>query len=398
MRVVVNATAHFAMTPDRALWIDSASMGYSFWTRYLDVFDEVDLLVRAHPVAEPPDGWNRATGHRITAAAVPDSVGPWGFARNYWRIARTIRSVIADAEAVLLRLPCHIGAELWRRLPQQRPYGIEVASDPYDVFSKGANTHPLRPLFRRWSTLSLRSQCAGACAAAYVTENVLQRRYPPARNAFALFCSDVLLRTDSFAAGPRTIPPRSPFKLVFVGSLAQPYKGLDVLIDAVAECVRRGLDIRLHVLGDGKHRPDLERRAAAMGMGERIDFRGQVAAGEMVQQELDWADLFVLPSLTEGLPRALIEAMARALPSIGSSVGGIPELLPLEDLVPSRDAGALARKISEVLTDPARMSRMSRRNLTKAREYDDAVLRSRRISVYRHLRTETSRWLQARAA
>jgi glycosyltransferase involved in cell wall biosynthesis len=398
MRVLVTASAHFAMTPDRALWIDSASMSYSFWTRYLDVFDEVDLLVRAHPTAEPPDGWNRATGAGIKAAAVPDSVGPWGFARDYGRIARTIRDLIADAEAVLLRLPCHIGGELWRRLPHQRPYGIEVISDPYDVFSKGANTHPLRPLFRWWFTFRLRPQCAGACAAAYVTEGVLQRRYPPARNAFASFYSSVELRTDSFAAAPRMVPPQSPFRLVFVGSLAQPYKGLDVLIDAVAECVRRGLDIRLHVLGDGKHRSDLERRAAAMGMGERIDFRGQLAAGEMVQQELDWADLFVLPSLTEGLPRAMIEAMARALPSIGSAVGGIPELLPPEDLAPPRDAAALARKISEVLSDPARMARMSSRNLATAREYDGAVLRARRIAVYRHLRAETGRWLQARTA
>jgi glycosyltransferase involved in cell wall biosynthesis len=183
-----------------------------------------------------------------------------------------------------------------------------------------------------------------------------------------------------------------------VGTLAQLYKAPDVLLDAVAACVRGGLDIRLRIVGDGNHRPELEARAAALGLGERASFRGQLTEGEPVRRELDQADLFVLPSHQEGLPRAMIEAMARALPCIGSTVGGIPELLLPEDLVPPGDAARLARKIREVVTDPERMARMSARNLGTAREYRSAILRPRRISFYEHLRAETTRWLQSRGA
>src|SRR5207253_6445170 len=118
-----------------------------------------------------------------------------------------------------------------------------------------------------------------------------------------------------------------------------------------------------------QYRSELESRANAAGLNGAARFRGQLASPDAVRAELDRADLFVLPSRQEGLPRAMLEAMARGLPCIGSTVGGIPELLPAEDLVPPGDASALTQKIHDVLGDPQRMARMSARNLEKAREY-----------------------------
>jgi glycosyltransferase involved in cell wall biosynthesis len=125
---------------------------------------------------------------------------------------------------------------------------------------------------------------------------------------------------------------------------------------------------------------------------DRVTFRGQLPAGPEVRAELDQADVFLLPSRTEGLPRALVEAMARGLPCVGSTVGGIPELLPAEDMVPPGDAGALASKIREVVTDPARMARMSERNLRAAQDYRQDVLQPRRDAFYRHVRERTEAW------
>src|ERR687891_374052 len=101
MRLLVTAPAHFAMSPDRTLWINNPSMSYDFWTRYLDVFDEVNLLVRAQPRADAPADWNRATGPGVQARPLPDFIGPWGFAKDYARINRTVRRVLGDSEAIL---------------------------------------------------------------------------------------------------------------------------------------------------------------------------------------------------------------------------------------------------------------------------------------------------------
>jgi glycosyltransferase involved in cell wall biosynthesis len=271
------------------------------------------------------------------------------------------------------------------------PYAAEVVGDPYDTFAPGAVRHPLRPLFRWWFARQLRRHCRQAFAAAYVTAAALQRRYPPGPTTHTTDYSSVELppsalldrqRADCTANGrPRT--------LVMVGTLAQLYKAPDVLVDAVARCVRRGLDVRLVFVGDGRYRRELEAQAARQGLAGRVDFLGQLPAGEGVARVLDRADVFVLPSRQEGLPRALLEAMARGLPCISSTVGGIPEVLPAEDMVPPGDVEALALKIQEVVTDPARMVRMSVRNLKTARGYREDVLQRRRRAFYEYVRAQT---------
>jgi len=293
-----------------------------------------------------------------------------------------------------------------------RPYGVEVVGDPYEVFAPGVVEHPLRPFFRWWFSRKLRRQCAGACAAAYVTEHSLQGRYPPSGGVystyyssvelpddayssslggvFSTYYSDVELPEDAFVLSNRDSRMRRPsIRIISVGSLEQLYKAPDVLLDAVGRCVREGLDLELVWVGGGKHQPQLEAQVRLLGLDSRVRFLGQVPAGEAVRAELDRADLFVLASRTEGLPRAMIEAMARALPCIGSTVGGIPELLPAEDLVPPGDSGALAAKIRDVVGNHERMARTSARNLGKARDYREEVLRERRTEFYRQIKART---------
>jgi glycosyltransferase involved in cell wall biosynthesis len=273
-----------------------------------------------------------------------------------------------------------------------RPYAVEVVADPYDVFAPGSVKHPLRPFFRRSSPRQLRRHCVQAGAAAYVTKEALQQRYPCPN--FSVGVSDVDLPERALVYSSRLPRQGGTFNLIFVGTMAQLYKAPDVLINAVAACVQEGIELKLTLIGDGKHRSELEARAKSLGLGERVSFLGQLSGGDAVMAQLDIADLFVLPSHQEGLPRAMVEAMARALPCIGSTVGGIPELLPPEDMVPSGDVAALARKIREVVTDPDRMARMSARNLEKATEYTDEVLREQRNEFYRYVREMTEAWLK----
>jgi len=111
-----------------------------------------------------------------------------------------------------------------------------------------------------------------------------------------------------------------------------------------------------------------------------------------VRDQLDQADLFVLPSRQEGVSRATIEAMARSLPCIATTIGGTSELLPPEDRVPPGDVPALAQRIRQVVTNPERMARMSARNLEKAKEYREKALRERWTAFYRHVRERTEAW------
>ena len=395
MNVIVALEHRFASTPDGAVWTQSPFV-HAFWMRYLEVFDQVLVVARIKKVDSVSSLWKRADGKGVLFATVPHYIGPWQYLLKAQQVNHAIRNTVGVKDAVILRVSSQIAQCLEPVLHKNgHPYGVEVVADPYDVFAPGSVRNPLRPFFRWLFPRKLRRICGEASAASYVTEKALQRRYPPAPNSFATYYSDVELPDIAFAKVARS--PRDSmdrFNLICVGTLAQLYKAQDVLINAVNLCVNQGLDLKLTLVGDGKHRQELEAQTANLGIEERVCFRGQLTAGQAVRQELDRADLFVLPSHQEGLPRAMIEAMARGLPCIGSHVGGIPELLPDEDLVTPGDEAALADKIREIVTDSERMSRMSFRNLEKAKNYHNEVLRERRNTYYRHLRQKTELWLK----
>ncbi len=400
MKVLVSASARFAIAPNGTLWTPNASLRYAFWARYLEVFDGARLVVRAKSENDIPHDWVQADGPGIEVVALPHFVGPIQFARHLRRVRNIINAALTHPDATMLRLPCVVGNELWRQLEPDRPYGVEVVGDPQDVFAAGAVRHPLSPLLHWWWPRTLRAQCGDATAATYVTEHTLQRRYPASINAFRTHYSSVDLPADAFVDHPRDYTQASaysvkkPLKIITVGSLSQLYKAPDVLIDAVAQCVKSGLNLELTLVGDGAFRERLQTQVSRLGLQNRIHFAGQISAHD-VRKHLDHSDLFVLPSRTEGLPRAMIEAMARALPCIGSFIGGIPELLAEEDLVEAGDHRMLAQRITRLYQQPHMLTRMSIRNFERAHHYQTEILRERRTALYRHVRARTEDWLQA---
>jgi glycosyltransferase involved in cell wall biosynthesis len=409
MEVTVALDLRYSIAPDGSVW-SQFGMARQFWERYLEVFDSVRVIARATPVAEPPAGWQRVNSDNIVVHALPDFHGPLECLLKYPVLRSAIRAAAPSRGAVILRVGSLVANVIEGLLiERKRPYALEVVGDPYEVFAPGVVTHPLRAFFRWHFSRRLRQQCRNAAGVAYVTKHSLQKRYPArsmavsisdvdlpeealADSGFLTSYSSVELQSHDIVAGIHQPRAEGPFRIVTVGSLAQLYKGTDVLIDAVARCVRGGLDLTAVIAGDGKYRQQLAAQAEHEGVASRVHFLGQVGAGEPVRRLLDTADLFVFPSRTEGMPRALIEAMARGLPCIGSAVGGIPELLDAGDLVPPGDAVALAAGIQAALADPPRREAMARRNLDSAREFSASVLAQRRRRFYQFVRDSTQSW------
>lgn len=140
-----------------------------------------------------------------------------------------------------------------------------------------------------------------------------------------------------------------------VGCLA-PRKDYGTLLAALA-ALRERHDFRCVLAGDGPDRAELEARAAALGVADRVRFLGERAD---VDRLLPAFDVFTLSSREEGIPNALLEAMAAARPCVATRVGGNAEVL--EDgrtgwLVPAQDPAALAAALGEALGDPAEAAR-----------------------------------------
>jgi glycosyltransferase involved in cell wall biosynthesis len=387
MRLIVTCEHRFSVAADGTVW-SKVGNDYAFWQRYLSGFDSIRVVARAQRDRMINETYKKVTGPGVEFWPLPYYLGPLEFALRRRQIRRSVRRAINKEDAVICRVPSPIGTELLEQV-KRRPYGLEVVGDPYEALSPGAVRDPLRPVFRHIMRRRLRDQCARAAGAAYVTQRMLQQRYPcPARS---IGVSDV---AHLDFTGSRRFQHCRSSRILFVGSLAQMYKGPDVLLKAV-QLLAAKIDLEVVVVGDGKYRAGLELMASDLGISHRVSFLGELPSGKAIRDQLDQAALLVMPSRTEGLPRALIEAMARSLPCIGSRVGGIPELLADEDLVEPGDHVALAAKINEVVYHPARLSEMSRRNLARAQEYRPEILEKRRSEFYRFLRHATESWLQA---
>lgn len=392
MRVTISLEHRFISTPDGHVWTKTM-FPYSFWARYLQVFDEVRVLARVKKISGVNPTWQRADGEGVVFLPVVSYVGLSEFAINAVELAKLVREAINNSDAIIFRVPSLIGTVGYYLVRNNRPFGVEVVGDPYDVFSPGAMKHVARPFLRWRGTSDLHRLCNKACGVMYISK-YLRQKYPPHPSSYSAVCSDVELPDEAFVREPRTNPrpTSSAIKLIYVGTMDRLYKGPDILLHSLRQCVYKGLNIKLLMVGDGRYRQKLQAQAVALGLADRVEFVGQLSMGEAVREQLDKADLFVLPSRAEGLGRAIIEAMARALPCVCSNVGGIKELLPEDDLVEPGNAEALARKIMEVLTNPQRMIEMSRRNLVKSMEFKEEALNRSRIDFYREIYNATQHW------
>jgi glycosyltransferase involved in cell wall biosynthesis len=395
MRVLVAIDHRFDSTPDGAVWTQTMFTP-SYWNRYLDVFDEVSVVARVRPVEKALPGWIQVNVDRITVQPLPHYLGPWEYFRQRQQVLAAAQKAFTVGDAIMFYSASPPVLAMQKKAASlDYPFGVYIIANPYDVFSPGAVRSPLRPFFRWLAPRQLRSLCQNASAAAYITEAALQQQYPPSPTAFTTYYSMAELTDEVFVKQPRTFSPsQTSWKLITVGAMSQLYKAQDILIAAIALCVRQGLDLQLIFVGDGQYRPMLEAQAAERGVGDRCHFRGQLTTGSVVRQELDQADLFVLPSRQEGLPRAMLEAMARGLPCLGSTVGGISELLSPEDMVPPADVEALAAKIREMITDAERLNQASARNLDRAQDYREHCIREQRTMFYKTLRQQTEEWMQ----
>lgn len=398
MNVLVTTEERFVRTPDGQVW-SGGSGSHSFWMRYLKTFDSVRVLARVAVSQAAPETWQHADGDKIIFCALPHFVGAKEQLRQVGAIRKAVKNALNGSDAIILRAFSVIAPYVISQIPSSRPFAVELAGDPHEVFGPFADPYPLRPLLRWWFTQQLKRQCKKACAVAYVTDHELRNRYPGTHHAFSTVYSSIELNDGAFASAPRhfsRVP--QPLRIVSVGSMERLYKGFDTLIEAVAIAKQNGVSISLRIIGEGRCRRELEKLVQQRGLEREVTFTGRISAGQAIRNELDDSDLFVLASKTEGLPRAMIEAMARALPCVGTAVGGMPELLPASELVPRGDSAALAQKIIELSSAPERLNQASERNLIKARQYRSAVLCARRRQLYEFLREQTERWILRQAS
>lgn len=221
----------------------------------------------------------------------------------------------------------------------------------------------------------------------YVTEKFLQNHYPTEGISAAV--SDVViseLNEHVLEKRIRKIEERKEKQLWVIGTAAglmTRLKGQQFVIEAISK-LKNEVNIRYELAGTGD--PSYLRSVAEKyRVEDRVVFKGEINHDEILKW-MDTLDTYIQPSMQEGLPRALVEAMSRGCPCIGSTAGGIPELLDEIALFQRGDINALVEKIREFYSFDWKNQAM--RNFNRAKDFQESVLNDKREIIFKAYRED----------
>ncbi len=256
------------------------------------------------------------------------------------QVLRPLYDVIHTHQALWEAVATGLGRDAFARAPTL----VQPASSgPYGEAEELARTRGFR-LLRR----AILRNTAFAAISADIERQWLDLGVPAGKMVRTASGVDA----EQFKPGPTslegTLLPRP--RVVFTGRL-HPQKNLDVLLDAWPHVAQRS-PANLILVGPGAERPRLEEKTRRLGIANRVQFTGPL---NDVADTLRAADIFVLPSVAEGMSNSLLEAMATALPCVASSIGGNTDLLDEGQtglLVPPHDANAWSTALLRLLEKP----------------------------------------------
>ena len=296
---------------------------------------------------------------------------------------REMRRAIAASDLVIVR--CHSfvafrASDMARKLG--KPILAEAMADPWDGFW---NHGILGKLIAPYMYFKMRHVMWHADYALYVTQKFLQKRYPC--KSPSIGASNVLYPPpgqDVLAKRLLRISGGKPKTLVLMTCAAVNvrHKGQRFVIRALPSLQNMGIHAIYYCVGAGDQ-TYLQRVAEKNGVGNQVIFTGKIPHNRVFEM-LDQCDIYIQPSLQEGLPRALIEAMSRGCPCIGAKTAGIPELLPDECIVPQKSVQEIALCIQYMLDDG--LEKYASQNFEEAQLYKPDVLDARRNRYFRRIR------------
>lgn len=253
---------------------------------------------------------------------------------------------------------------------------------PYVVYGRGSDVY----LPWRFKNLISKSILKNADAVIVLTEDMkreIQKIWN--RNVFVVPNGINLERFENLSKKDlrSKIEIKEEKVIMFVGSL-RPVKGVKYLIEAMKITADKNKNMRLFIVGDGEERKYLENLVRNLNIERYVTFVGKVP-NEKVPEYMAASDVFVLPSLSEGFPVTVVEAMASGLPIVATNIRGLPEIIKNGEngfLVKPESPIEIAEKVLLLLEDDELRERISRNNKGKAKEYSWEAIIGKLERVY----------------
>ncbi len=297
-----------------------------------------------------------------------------------------MKKAVAEADIVIVRCSSFIGcfaADIAKHL--HKPVLAEAMSCAWESYWNHGIAGKLLAPYMEWQ---MKSVFAEADYALYVTQDFLQQRYPCMNSTVGVSnvridnLSELVMKNRRQHIAERV--SQTEIYLMTCAAVDVKFKGQRYVIQAIPELNKLGYHITYVCVGGG-NQSYLKRTARKYRVESQVVFTGAVSH-EKVFELLDQCDIYIQPSLQEGLPRSMIEAMSRGCPCIGARTAGIPELIPETCLVDCKSSHQIANSVVEMMT--AGLMLYAEENFKKAAEYGDHVLADRRNAFFEQIKLE----------
>ena len=378
--------------PNGEVWVDKQS-DRDFWSRYLRVFDKLVVCARMQSTESVGTKALRSDRPEVTYIGMPDFRGIKGLLTHYFAIQKALKRAIKEADCIMFRAPSPISLVSYRRVVKsKKPFAVELMNNPITHYSKDAMKKWYQPLVSAFITNQTKRMCRRANGVAYVTESVLQKMYPSTAringtsdNFFESSYSTIRLEENNYICKYWDKSRPEPIVFVHSGEMVDYRKGQIIVIDALSILKEQGFPVRAIFIGDGIKRAEFEEYAKSKNIDKNTEFVGWKSGFPQVQKELLKGHIFLFPSLGEGLPRSVIEAMASGLLCFGSRIDGIVELLDDENLVDVFSGEAFADKIKPFLENWDQSIYYRNLQFERSKKYENTKLSMKRDDFYNRL-------------
>lgn len=371
---------------------DNFVFNYAFFAPYLEVFERVDVLCRMRSV-DDVRGLVKSSGDRLHFHGTPDVHGLKWFAQSR-KYFDAHRELIASVDAICYRIPataCHHVHRINQSLALPKPHMFEFIGDPMDALfsvNDGWLKRQIMTLVGAVHSARMKAISDTAESGSYVSFGHLQAKFPPPEGVHTESISSIRLNEDYIRDTPRPLRNDGVTRIVEVASFVR-QKNQSYLIRIAAELLKRGEKIELHFVGTGQEQGAARELVDELNITDQVIFHNQITGFDNIVARLDESDIFCLPSFSEGVPRSMIEAMARGLVCTGTPIGGITELIDRSFCFELNSVSSAADVVQGIIRQRDRWEEWGQTNIEKAREFGQSVLGPRRIRVLKQLRDLT---------
>lgn len=346
-------------------------------SRYEDIFGEVGFVTRVERDVASYVESDKLSVDRFRVIEYPNYLTLKGLFADKSKSNKLLEEEISGCDALIIRLPSFLGSKCVKIARKyNKPFLIEMVGCPWDSLrNHGITGKVLAP----YMYLKTKMQVKNATNVLYVTNKFLQRRYPTIGKQVG--CSDVELLSVDSGIIDRSSNVRENDKRIIIGTVGKidlKYKGHATVIKAAKILKSKGYDVHYQIVGPGE-KNYLGSIIQESGMSNNVTLVGSMGHDEIFNW-LDTIDVYVQPSLTEGMPRALIEAMSRGCPCVASNAGGMPELLEEKYIFKKGNAKQLADILMKSQSNGLYVQ--SARNAEFTKQFAPEIIKEKRETFY----------------